>query len=93
MVELTIAGLMRRNPGVPAEAIDDVMLGCANQTGEDNRNVAYMAALLAGLPDTVSGMTVNRLCASSLDALGTAARAIKSGEADLLIAGGVEQPG
>ena len=71
-------------------AFDDVILGCANQSGEDNRNVARMAALLAGLPETVGGATINRLCASGLDAIGTAARAIRAGEADLLIAGGVE---
>ena len=76
--------------GLDPAAIDDVILGCANQAGEDNRNVARMAALLAGLPQTVGGSTVNRLCASGLDAVGTAARAIRSGDADLMIAGGVE---
>ena len=76
--------------GVPADAIDEVILGAANQAGEDNRNVARMAALLAGLPVEVPGATINRLCGSSLDAVGSAARAIKSGEAQLLIAGGVE---
>jgi len=76
--------------GIDPTAIDDVILGCANQAGEDNRNVARMAALLAGLPDSVPGSTVNRLCASGLDAVGLAARAIRSGDADLLIAGGVE---
>ena len=81
--------LIERNEVDPA-AIDDVILGCANQAGEDNRNVARMAALLSGLPETVGGMTINRLCASGLDAVGTAARAIRSGDADLLLAGGVE---
>ncbi len=77
-------------PGLPADAIDDVYFGCANQAGEDNRNVARMAALLAGLPETVPGATINRLCGSGLDALGTAARAIRAGEAEVMIAGGVE---
>lgn len=76
--------------GIPPDAVEDVIAGCANQAGEDNRNVARMAALLAGLPDTVPGGTVNRLCGSGLDAVGTAARAIKAGEAELMIAGGVE---
>ena len=76
--------------GIPPEAVEDVIAGCANQAGEDNRNVARMAALLAGLPDSVPGGTVNRLCGSGLDAVGTAARAIKAGEAELMIAGGVE---
>jgi 3-oxoadipyl-CoA thiolase len=76
--------------GVEPTLIDDVILGCTNQAGEDNRNVARMAALLAGLPETVSGVTVNRLCGSGLDAVGEAARAIKAGEAELMIAGGVE---
>src|SRR5471030_2914707 len=87
---LPLRELMRRNPGVDWRAIDDVILGCANQAGEDNRNVARMAALLSGLPETVGGTTINRLCASGLDAVGTAARAIRSGDADLLLAGGVE---
>ena len=87
---IPIKALMARNPGVDWAALDDVLYGCANQAGEDNRNVARMAALLAGLPDAVPGGTINRLCGSGLDALGTAARAIKSGEACLLIAGGVE---
>jgi 3-oxoadipyl-CoA thiolase len=82
--------LMKRNPKVDWAAVVDVIYGCANQAGEDNRNVARMAALLAGLPLKVPGSTVNRLCGSGLDALGTAARAIKSGEAGLMIAGGVE---
>jgi 3-oxoadipyl-CoA thiolase len=85
-----LRALMMRNPNVDWEALDDVILGCANQAGEDNRNVARMAALLAGLPGSVGGSTVNRLCGSGLDAVGTAARAIRSGDADLLIAGGVE---
>ena len=75
---------------VPGEAVDEVIAGCANQAGEDNRNVARMAALIAGLPETVPGMTVNRLCASGLDAVGAAARRIACGEADLIVAGGVE---
>ncbi len=85
-----IKALMARNPQVDWGAVSDVIYGCANQAGEDNRNVARMAALLAGLPEQVPGMTVNRLCGSGLDALGTAARAIKAGEAALMIAGGVE---
>ena len=82
--------LMERNPGLDPETIDDVFYGCANQAGEDNRNVARMAALLAGLPDTTPGVTVNRLCGSGLDAVGTAARAVASGDIDLAVAGGVE---
>ena len=85
-----IAALMARNAHVDWQAVTDVVYGCANQAGEDNRNVARMSALLAGLPLEVPGCTVNRLCGSGLDALGTAARAIKSGEAGLMIAGGVE---
>lgn len=85
-----LRALMARNPHVDWEALDDVMFGCANQAGEDNRNVARMSALLAGLPPSVPGVTLNRLCGSGLDALGTAARAIRSGEAGLTIAGGVE---
>ena len=85
-----LAALMARNPRVDWQAVTDVIYGCANQAGEDNRNVARMSALLAGLPLEVPGSTVNRLCGSGLDALGTAARAIKSGEAGLMIAGGVE---
>ncbi len=77
-------------PGLDTEQIDDVIMGCANQAGEDNRNVARMATLLAGLPDTIGGVTLNRLCGSGLDAVGMAARAIKSGESDVVIAGGVE---
>ena len=85
-----IAELMKRVPGLPGNAVEDVLFGCANQAGEDNRNVARMAGLLAGLPDTVPGGTINRLCGSGLDAVGTAARAIKAGEAEVMIAGGVE---
>ncbi len=85
-----IRALMQRHPGLDWAAIDDVIYGCANQAGEDNRNVARMSALLAGLPIGVPGATINRLCGSGLDALGTAARAIKSGEAQLMLAGGVE---
>ena len=85
-----IKALMARNPSVDWSLLDDVILGCANQAGEDNRNVARMAALLAGLPIEVPGVTLNRLCGSGLDALGAAARAIKAGEAELMIAGGVE---
>ena len=82
--------LVKRHPKIQWDTLDDVILGCANQAGEDNRNVARMAALLAGLPEDVTGSTVNRLCGSGLDAVGTAARAIRAGEADLVIAGGVE---
>ena len=82
--------LMDRHPGVDWEAVDDVVYGCVNQAGEDNRNVARMALLLAGLPDKLSGATINRLCGSGLDAVGTAARAIRAGDAELMIAGGVE---
>ena len=85
-----IRELVNRNPGVDWSAVDEVMLGCANQAGEDNRNVARMALLLAGLPETVPGTTINRLCGSGMDAVGTAARAIACGEAELVIAGGVE---
>lgn len=85
-----IKALMARNPGLDWSALDDVIFGCANQAGEDNRNVARMSSLLAGLPDTVAGTTINRLCGSGMDATGTAARAIKSGEAEIMLAGGVE---
>ena len=85
-----IAALMARNAGVDWAAVDDVVFGCANQAGEDNRNVARMASLLAGLPETVPGVTVNRLCGSGMEAVGSAARAIKAGEGALAIAGGVE---
>jgi 3-oxoadipyl-CoA thiolase len=85
-----IAALMERFPRVDWTALDEVILGCANQAGEDNRNVARMAVLLSGLPDSVPGVTVNRLCASGLEAVGQAARAIRLGEAELVLAGGVE---
>ena len=87
---IPIRALMARNPSVDWTAVTDVLYGCANQAGEDNRNVAHMSSLLAGLPVDVPGATINRLCGSGLDAIGTAARAIKSGEAGLMIAGGVE---
>ena len=87
---IPIKALMERNPGVDWAAVTDVLYGCANQAGEDNRNVARMSSLLAGLPIEVPGATINRLCGSGLDAVGTAARAIKAGEAGLMIAGGVE---
>ncbi len=90
LAAIPLRELLVRNPRLDAECIDDVILGCANQAGEDNRNVARMATLLAGLPQSVSGTTINRLCGSGLDALGFAARAIKAGDGDLLIAGGVE---
>jgi 3-oxoadipyl-CoA thiolase len=90
LAALPLKALMARNPRVDWQAVTDVIFGCANQAGEDNRNVAHMASLLAGMPLEVPGATINRLCGSSLDALGTAARAIKSGEATLMIAGGVE---
>src|SRR5713226_6703855 len=90
LAALPLKALMGRNPKVDWGALDDVIYGCANQAGEDNRNVARMALLLAGLPKEVSGATVNRLCGSSMEAVSSAARAIKSGEADLVIAGGVE---
>ncbi|HPH14381.1 MAG TPA: 3-oxoadipyl-CoA thiolase [Burkholderiaceae bacterium] len=87
---IPLKALMARNPKVDWQMVTDVIYGCANQAGEDNRNVAHMASLLAGLPVDVPGATINRLCGSGLDALGTAARAIKAGEATLMIAGGVE---
>lgn len=87
---IPLKALMDRNPNVDWTKVDDLIMGCANQAGEDNRNVARMSALLSGLPVTIPGVTVNRLCGSGLDATGIAARAIKSGEADLIIAGGVE---
>lgn len=90
LAAIPLTALMQRNPQVDWSALDDILYGCANQAGEDNRNVARMAALLAGLPVDVPGTTLNRLCGSSLDAVGQAARAIKAAEADLLIAGGVE---
>ena len=87
---IPITALIDRNTGVDWAAVDDVIYGCANQAGEDNRNVARMSALLAGLPTSVPGATINRLCGSGMDAVGQAARVIKAGEADLVIAGGVE---
>ena len=90
LAALPIKALMARNPGVDWSAVEEVTLGCANQAGEDNRNVARMAALLSGLPPSVPGTTINRLCASGLDAVGSAARAVKTGEIALAIAGGVE---
>jgi 3-oxoadipyl-CoA thiolase len=90
MAALVIKELVKRNPEIPAEAYEDVIMGCANQAGEDNRNVARMSLLLAGLPVTVPGETVNRLCASGMSAVVQAARAIKAGDGDLFIAGGVE---
>lgn len=90
LVAIPICELLRRNPQLDPVMIDDVFLGCANQAGEDNRNIARMAALLADLPPTVPGVTLNRLCGSGMDAVGTAARAIGSGELELAIAGGVE---
>ncbi|HED13929.1 MAG TPA: 3-oxoadipyl-CoA thiolase [Gammaproteobacteria bacterium] len=90
LATLPIKAIMSRNPDVAWQQCDDVLLGCANQAGEDNRNVARMAALLAGLPEEVGGVTMNRLCGSGMDAVGTAARAIKCEEAELMIAGGVE---
>ncbi|RAI57830.1 3-oxoadipyl-CoA thiolase [Roseicella frigidaeris] len=87
---LPLKALQARNPGVDWQAVEDVIFGCANQAGEDNRNVARMALLLAGLPDSIPGSTVNRLCGSGMDAVGIAARAIKAGECELMLAGGVE---
>ena len=90
LAAIPIRALIERNPGVDWAAVDDTILGCANQAGEDNRNVARMAVLLAGLPEQVPGATVNRLCGSGLNAIGVAAQAIRSGDAELIIAGGVE---
>lgn len=90
LAAIPLSALARRNPIMALEEIDEVILGCANQAGEDNRNVARMATLLAGFPETVPGTTINRLCGSGMDAIIMAARAIKSGECDLMIAGGVE---
>lgn len=90
LAAVPIRALVERNPGVDWSAVDDSILGCANQAGEDNRNVARMAVLLAGLPEAVPGTTVNRLCGSGLNAVGCAAQAIRSGDAELIIAGGVE---
>ena len=85
-----LKALMARNPGVDWSAVDDLIYGCANQAGEDNRNVGRMAILLAGMPVSVPGTTVNRLCGSGMDAVGLAARSIKAGDCDFIIAGGVE---
>jgi acetyl-CoA acetyltransferase family protein len=90
LAAVPIRALVARHPSLDWARVDDVILGCANQAGEDNRNVARMAALLAGLPVEISGATVNRLCGSGLDAMATAARLIRAGEADLIVAGGVE---
>jgi acetyl-CoA acyltransferase len=90
LAAFVIRELVKSVPQVSLDAVDDVILGCTNQAGEDNRNIARMAALLAGLPETVTGSTVNRLCGSGLEAIGIAARAIRTGEAELIIAGGVE---
>ncbi len=90
LAAIPLVALMARNPGLDAKAVDEVILGCANQAGEDNRNVARMALLLAGLPDSVPGITVNRLCASGMSAVGMAANAIQVGEGRLMIAGGAE---
>src|SRR5580658_3760524 len=90
LAAIPIKALIERNAKVDWNALDDVVYGCANQAGEDNRNIGRMALLLAGLPKEIPGSTVNRLCGSSMDAVASAARAIKSGEADLVIAGGVE---
>ena len=90
LAAVPIAALQARNPGLDVTRIDDVIYGCANQAGEDNRNVGRMALLLAGLPQEVPGSTVNRLCGSSMDAVSIAARAIAAGEMELVIAGGVE---
>src|SRR6266849_3365899 len=90
LAAVPLRALMERHPSVDWNALDDVVFGCANQAGEDNRNVARMALLLAGLPKDVPGSTVNRLCGSSMDAVSIAARAIRCGETDLMIAGGVE---
>ncbi len=90
LAAIPIKALMDRNPNLNWEAVDDVLMGCANQAGEDNRNVARMSLLLAGLSESIPGVTINRLCGSGMDAIGTAARAIKAGEAELIIAGGVE---
>src|SRR5262245_47640247 len=90
LAAVPIRALLERNRKVDWAALDEVVLGCANQAGEDNRNVARMALLLAGVPDSVPGVTVNRLCASGLNAIGDAARAVRCGETDFAIAGGAE---
>ena len=95
LAAVPLKALVKRNPKVDWARLDEVYFGCANQAGEDNRNVARMALLLAGLPDSIPGLTVNRLCASGLQAVGEAARAIRAGEMDFAIAGrrGVDDPG
>ena len=90
LAAMALSALLKRNPSLDAACIDEVILGCANQAGEDNRNVARMASLLAGLPQTVPAATINRLCGSGMDAIGTIARAIRAGEIDIGIGGGVE---
>ena len=90
LAALPLTALMERNPGVDWSKVDDLIFGCANQAGEDNRNVGRMAVLLSGLPIGVPGTTVNRLCGSGMDAVGMATRAIKAGDCDMVIAGGVE---
>src|SRR5690349_15813247 len=90
LAAIPIRALIERNPSIDWSRVGDVIFGCANQAGEDNRNVARMAALLSGLPVEVSGVTVNRLCGSGLDAIGQGARSLRTGEADLILAGGVE---
>src|SRR5437763_2577790 len=90
LAAVPIVALLRRNPSLDPAAIEEVLLGCANQAGEDNRNVARMASLLAGLPVSVPGATINRLCGSGLDAVAMAARVIRTGEAEIIVAGGVE---
>ena len=90
LAAFVLGSIVDRNPGINSQEIDDVYMGCSNQAGEDNRNVARMALLLAGYPASIPGMTINRLCGSGMDAVGTAARTIRTGEADLIIAGGVE---
>ena len=90
LAAIPIRTLLERNPGMDPSQIEDVLLGCANQAGEDNRNVARMALLLAGLPETVPGASLNRLCGSGMDAVACASRAVKTGEQSLLIAGGIE---
>ena len=90
LAAIVLKEIKDRNPNVAWEELDDVYMGCANQAGEDNRNVARMALLLAGYSPTIPGMTINRLCGSGMDAIGTAARAIRAGEADIIVAGGVE---
>ena len=90
LAAIPLAALMQRHPAADWSAVDDLILGCANQAGEDNRNVARMAVLLSGMPIGVPATTINRLCGSGLDALGTAARAIRAGDCEFMIAGGVE---